>query len=97
MPNVTANLEVIDQNLSVVVYLSSSSTVLLLLPSTRIRIITTGHDLAFAALPVGVDMLHSGSCCRRSPALHVSEVTGSLPYSLQPAPASSGELCSSLC
>lgn len=61
MPNVTANLEVIDQNLSAVVYLSSSSTVLLLLPTARIRIITTGHNLAFAALPVGVDLLLSGS------------------------------------
>lgn len=54
--NVTANLEVIDQNLSAVVYLSSSSTVLSLLPMTRMCIITTGHDLASVALPVGVDM-----------------------------------------
>lgn len=83
MPNVTANLEIIDQDLSAIVYLSSSSTVLLLLPTTRICIITTGHDLAFAALPVGVDMLHSGSCCR-SPALHAPEVTGSLPYHCSP-------------
>lgn len=61
MPNVTANLEVIDQNLSAIVYLSSSSTVLLLLPTSRICIITTGHNLAFVALPVGVDVSHSGS------------------------------------
>ena len=61
MPNITANLEVIDQNLSVVVYLSSNSTILLLLPTTRIHIITTGHDLGFVVLPVGVDVLHAPS------------------------------------
>lgn len=44
MPNVTANFEVIDQNLSAV-YLSSNPTVLFLLPTTRTCIITTGHDL----------------------------------------------------
>lgn len=67
MPNVPANLGVIDQDLSAVVYLSSSSTVLLLLPTTRIHIITTGHNLAFAALPVGVDVLHSAHAAGHQP------------------------------
>lgn len=61
MFNVTANSEVINQNLSTVVYLSSKSTILLLLPATRIYILTTGHDLVFVLLPVGVDTLHAGS------------------------------------
>lgn len=83
IPNITANLEVIDQNLSGVVYLSSNSTILLLLPTTRICTTTTGHDLVFVVLPVGVDTLHAGLWRRTSPALHVSEVTGSRAYSLR--------------
>lgn len=67
MPNVTANLKGIDQDLSAVVYLSSSSTVLLLLPTSRIYTITTGHDLAFAAHPVGVDVLHSARAVGHQP------------------------------
>lgn len=51
MPNVTANFEVIDQNLSAV----------FLLPTTRTCLIATGRDLVFVVLPVGVDMLHAGS------------------------------------
>lgn len=67
MPNVTANLKGIDQDPSAVVYLSSSSTVLLLLPTTRIYTTTTGHDLAFAAHPVGVDVLHSAHAVGHQP------------------------------
>lgn len=49
----------------------------------RISITTTEHNLLLVVLPVGVDVLHASSRCRRSQTLHISEVTGSLPYSLQ--------------
>jgi len=59
--NITANLEVTDQNLSVVVHMPSNSTIPLSFPTIRICIITTGLNLVYVVLPVGVDVLHAGS------------------------------------
>lgn len=66
-----------------------------LLPTPRMCIITTGHDLPFA-LPVGVDTLHSGSCCRRSPGLRVLRSPEAFLTHCRLCTVS-GELCSHLC